>query len=90
VNARLRRFLVRASLDLPGNQTYNDRVIQTVIRAGGRGERLRWISVGRVVSLEQECSPQLIAEHQFAVFATKWRFYNIGMPSRLKEIEAVL
>jgi len=51
---------------------------------------LRRIPAGRVVSLEQDFFPQLITEHQFAAFATKRRFYDIGMPSRLKEIEAVL
>lgn len=51
---------------------------------------LRRIPAGRVVSLEQEFFTQLIASHQLAAFATKRRFYDIGTPGRLKEIEAVL
>lgn len=51
---------------------------------------LRRIPAGHVTSLEQEFFPQLIAGHQLAAFATKRRFYDIGTPSRLKEIEAVL
>jgi NDP-sugar pyrophosphorylase family protein len=51
---------------------------------------LRRIPAGRVVSLEQEFFPRLIAEHQLAAFATPQRFYDIGTPSRLKKIEAVL
>ena len=91
-------FLACAPLDLPGNQTYNDGVIQTVIRAGGRGERLRpltrrlprQIPAGCVASPEQECFPQLITGHQLVAFATTRRFHDIGMPSQLKEIEAML
>ncbi len=48
------------------------------------------IPAGRVVSLEQEFFPRLIASHQLAAFATRQRFYDIGTPSRLKDIEAVL
>ena len=51
---------------------------------------LRRIPAGRVVSLEQEIFPQLIAEHRLAGFVTTQRFYDIGTPARLKEIEAVL
>jgi NDP-sugar pyrophosphorylase family protein len=51
---------------------------------------LQRIPAGRVVSLEQEFFPRLIAEHQLAAFATPQRFYDIGTPSRLKKIEAVL
>ena len=51
---------------------------------------VRRIPAGRVVSLEQEFFPQLIAGRQLAAFATARRFYDIGTPSRLKEIEAVL
>ncbi len=51
---------------------------------------VRRIPAGRVVSLEQEFFPQLIAARQLAAFATTRRFYDIGTPSRLKEIEAVL
>lgn len=51
---------------------------------------LRRVPAGRVVSLEQEFFPQLIAERQLAAFATTQRFYDIGTPSRLKEIEVVL
>ena len=48
------------------------------------------IPAGRVVSLEQEFFPQLIAGHRLAAFATTRRFHDIGTPSRLKDIEAVL
>jgi len=51
---------------------------------------LRRIPARRVVSLEQDFFPQLIAGHQLAAFATTQRFYDIGTPGRLKEIEAVL
>jgi NDP-sugar pyrophosphorylase family protein len=51
---------------------------------------LRRIPAGRVASLEQEFFPQLIVGRQLVAFATKRRFYDIGTPSRLKEIEAVL
>jgi len=51
---------------------------------------LRRIAAGRVCSLEQEVFPQLIAERALAAWTTPQRFYDIGTPSRLKEIEAVL
>jgi mannose-1-phosphate guanylyltransferase len=47
------------------------------------------IPPGRVVSLEQEIFPRLIAEHRLAAYVTAQRFYDIGTPARLKEIEAV-
>lgn len=51
---------------------------------------LRRIPAGRVVSLEQEIFPLLIAGHQLAAFVTRQRFYDIGTPERLKTIEPVL
>jgi NDP-sugar pyrophosphorylase family protein len=43
------------------------------------------ISPAKVVSLEMEIFPRLIAERELAAFVTKKRFYDIGTPSRLQE-----
>lgn len=48
------------------------------------------LPVGRVVSLEQEIFPQLIARHAFIAFPTAQRFYDIGTPERLRQIEEYL
>ncbi|MBI5396560.1 MAG: NTP transferase domain-containing protein [Verrucomicrobia bacterium] len=48
------------------------------------------IPAGCVCSLEQEIFPQLIAERGLAAWTTTQRFYDIGTPRRLKEIEKVL
>lgn len=42
-----------------------------------------------VVSLEQQIFPQLIVRKQLLGFPTSQRFYDIGTPERLREIESV-
>jgi NDP-sugar pyrophosphorylase family protein len=43
------------------------------------------LPVGRVISLEQELYPELIAIRQLRAFTTTERFFDIGTPQRLEE-----
>ena len=43
------------------------------------------LPAGRVVSLEQELYPELIANQQIRAFSTSQRFFDIGTPQRLEE-----
>jgi NDP-sugar pyrophosphorylase family protein len=45
------------------------------------------IPPGRVVSLEQEIFPKLIARHALLAYPTRTRFYDIGTPDRLRAVE---
>jgi NDP-sugar pyrophosphorylase family protein len=45
---------------------------------------------GRPVSLENEIFPRLIARRQMRGFVTAQRFYDIGTPERIRQLEAFL
>jgi NDP-sugar pyrophosphorylase family protein len=55
-----------------------------------RKEILNLIPAGRAVSLEEEIFPVLIKAQQLNGYPTSQRYYDIGTPARLKEIEGIL
>ena len=55
-----------------------------------RKEILNLIPTGRPVSLEEEIFPVLIKTQQLNGYPTSQRYYDIGTPERLKEIEGIL
>jgi NDP-sugar pyrophosphorylase family protein len=48
------------------------------------------LPAGRVISLEQEIYPELIAQQQLRGFTTTQRFFDIGTPERLEEFVSKL
>lgn len=94
------------AVDVPNNIALDgDGFVARYQKGAGAAAGLRYVEAGvlsltrrvlgrmptqRVASLEQEIFPQLIAEHRLAGFVTAQRFYDIGTPARLKEIESVL
>ena len=48
------------------------------------------LPAGKLVSLEQDLYPKLIAERQLRAFVTPQRFFDIGTPQRLEEFAATL
>ena len=55
-----------------------------------RKEVLNLIPAGREVSLEEEIFPVLIQAQQLNGYPISQRYYDIGTPGRLKEIEGIL
>jgi NDP-sugar pyrophosphorylase family protein len=53
-----------------------------------RREVFARLPAGRVIALEQEIYPKLIAERQLFSFVSGQRFYDIGTPERLEEFVA--
>ena len=65
----------------------------TLVEAGVlafRKDVLKFIPADRVVSLEEEIFPALIKKRQLISYATKQRFYDIGLADRLKEFEELV
>jgi len=63
------------------------------VDAGGlvlKKEAINFIASGRICSLEQEILPRLIEMRELAAFHTDKKFYDVGTPRGLKEIEGVL
>ncbi|MFH1593299.1 MAG: nucleotidyltransferase family protein [Candidatus Omnitrophota bacterium] len=53
-------------------------------------EILEMIPAGRVVSIEEEIFPLLIKEKRLIGYPTSQRYYDMGTPDRLREIEGAL
>lgn len=51
---------------------------------------LKHIKPGKTISLEKDVFPKLIKAHQLIAYVSRQRFYDLGTPGRLKEIEEVL
>jgi NDP-sugar pyrophosphorylase family protein len=87
---------------VPCNVSIDDDMLVTEYRKGGDGKDLYLVEAGvlafnrsvldlipdkKPVSLEQEIFPGLIARKELACFTTRQRFYDIGLPDRLRKLE---
>lgn len=95
----------RENTAVPNNIALEDNLVVTKYKKGYNDSSLRYVEAGvslfkkdililikerQSVSLEEEIYPLLIGKQELIAYITNQRFYDIGTPERLKEIEEVL